>query len=290
MNFNENQALAKIVRETAESLRFNIFEIGAMPVENSSEPFHNLLDFFPGSNIYAFEVDEEVCGELDKKAKPGMKYYPAALGRTVEKRSFYETNHPVCASLYKPNDKLNSMYNKMEFAYLKSVRSIQTVNLDVFTKENKISTVDFIKIDIQGAELDVFQGGSATLENTVAIVSEVEFIPIYERQPLFGDICAYLSGSGFIFHKFLGIVGRTLKPIILNNNPGFATQHMWADALFIKDIAQLNNLSSDQLLKMGIMAFIYDSVDIAIFCFSEYDRRNGKGMTQKLLSLCNVTS
>lgn len=65
----------------------------------------------------------------------------------------------MCSSLYKPNEKLVSLYNNMEVAMLKSIESIETDSLDYFTKENSIESVDFIKIDIQGAELDVFQGG-----------------------------------------------------------------------------------------------------------------------------------
>ena len=66
-----------------------------------------------------------------------------------------------------------------------------------------MKSVDFIKIDIQGAELDVFKGGVDTLKDVVAIVSEVEFIPHYIDQPLFGDVCSFLTEKGFMFHKFL---------------------------------------------------------------------------------------
>ena len=42
-----------------------------------------------------------------------------------------------------------------------------------------IYTIDFIKIDVQGGELDVFKGGSKTLKNVLKIVCEVEFIQHY---------------------------------------------------------------------------------------------------------------
>ena len=94
------------------------------------------------------------------------------------------------------------LYHNLEVAELKSVTTIETLSLDWFIKEHEIRSVDFIKIDIQGAELDVFQGGINTLKQVVAIVSEVEFIRLCLDQPLLGDVCSFLTGQGMMFHKF----------------------------------------------------------------------------------------
>lgn len=277
--------LSQIVQETASDLSFTILEIGALPLEGEEEPFHNLLNIFPESRIIAFEIDSNLCEELSKKAKTGITYYPVALGRTEEKVTLYETNHPMCCSLYRPNEKFISMYNNMEVAMLKSVSTIDTVSLDYFTKNNNIDSVDFIKIDIQGAELDVFKGGVTTLKEVVAIVSEVEFVPHYIDQPLFGDVCSFLAEHSLMFHKFLGMAGRSLKPIILENNPNFPTQHMWSDAVFIKNIFEIPKLSSPKLLKLGLLAFIYGSPDVTFQCFKIYDDRNGTSLQRAFLDL-----
>ncbi len=81
--------LGEIVREAAGPLSFTILEIGALPLDGEEEPFSQLLNIFPGSRIIAFEVDATLCEELNRKAKPGITYYPMALGRTEEKRTFY---------------------------------------------------------------------------------------------------------------------------------------------------------------------------------------------------------
>lgn len=157
-----NQKVAQLggmLRQANPALTFTLLEIGALPLEGHIEPFHDLVEIFPGSNIISFEIEESLCSELNITAKPGHKYFPVALGLTEETRQFYETQHPMCSSLYMPNEKLISMYNNMEVAMLKSVGSVDTVSLDYFVKHNGIDTVDFIKIDIQGAELDVFKGG-----------------------------------------------------------------------------------------------------------------------------------
>jgi FkbM family methyltransferase len=287
-NFDRKlKILGQIVRETESNLSFTILEIGALPLEGEAEPFHKLLDLFPDSKVIAFEVENNLCEQLNEKANPGITYYPVALGRSEEKCTFYETNHPMCCSLYKPNEKLISMYNNMEVAMLKSVCSIDTVSLDYFMKNNNIDSVDFIKIDIQGAELDVFKGGVNTLQEVVAIVSEVEFIPHYIDQPLFGDVCSFLTEKDLMFHKFLGMAGRTLKPIIIGNNPNYPTQHMWSDAVFIKNIFEIPKLSSHKLLKLGLLSFIYGSPDVTFQCFKNYDEMNGTNIHKEFLDLNN---
>jgi FkbM family methyltransferase len=275
-----NDPLVRIISETVNSLTFNILEIGALPL-GAKEGFHGLLEAFPGSRVIAFEVDPELCENLNKKAPKGLKYYPVALGRAEERRRFYQTVHPMCSSLYKPNEKLLGRYNNLEVAMLKSTGSLDTVSLDYFVRKNDIESVDFIKIDIQGAELEVFEGGVSTLKKTLAVVSEVEFVPLYEGQPLFGDVCGFLSAQGILFHKFLGLAGRTLKPVVLQNNPNFATQHLWSDAMYLRDIFQPVGLTSRQLLKYAIISNMYNSLDVALFCVLEYDKREKTHIAEK---------
>ena len=69
--------------------------------------------------------------------------------------------------IIEPDEKLMKLYNNLQFAYLKKIEEIETVNLDLFIKNQKIKFIDFIKIDIQGAELDVFQGGLSCLKNVL---------------------------------------------------------------------------------------------------------------------------
>jgi FkbM family methyltransferase len=151
--------LAQLVRSLEPDLVFTVLEVGARPISNEQEPFYNLLQLFPGSRILAFEVDEALCRELNEKCLVGVHYFPVALGRDNEKRLLYETIHPMCSSLYQPDELILRSYNNLDVSKLKSVRSIDTCTLDTFMEQHGISDADFIKIDVQGAELDVFKGG-----------------------------------------------------------------------------------------------------------------------------------
>lgn len=272
-NHESLKVLCQGVYEYNNNLTFNILEIGALPLGSKEEPFYQVVKQFPGSKLIAFEVEKELCDELNSKADPGFSYYPVALGKDQKDNKFYITNHSMCCSLYEPDNDLLRMYNNLEVACLKSVETLETQSLDSFIKNNEIGEVDFIKIDIQGAENDVFLNGVEALKSVLGIVCEVEFIPLYKKQPLFGDITNTLADNGFMFHKFINLASRSLKPIIMNNNPNIGSQHMWADAFYIKDISTLKEFDSDRLIKLAILAFIYGSIDLTFYCFTAHDEK-----------------
>ena len=271
-----------LVKSFNKSLKFEIIEVGAHPYGGKEELFYRLLDFFPNSKVNAFEIDETECQKLNKLSKNGVQFFPYALGYKEEVRKFYETNHPMCSSLYEPDIELLKLYHNLEVAYLKNISEIKTISIDKFMETEKIKTVDFIKIDIQGAELDVFKGANKCLENILSIVSEVEFIQIYKNQPLFGDVCSFLNKKDIMFHKFLGLAGRSLKPIIINNDKNLAIQHIWSDAIFIKNIFKIPELNDSQLLKLAVFSYLYGSPDLTVFCLLNYDKKNKTDMVEQL--------
>ena len=266
--------LVEIIKKNKLNCNFSIIEIGALQIDSKKEPFYELLEYFPSSRIYGFEIEKEVCDKMNLESLKQITYYPYALGKTNEKRKLYITQHPMCSSLYRPNEDLNKLYNNLEVTKLIKESEIETISLDFFAEKYEVIDIDFIKIDVQGSELDIFQGATKSLQNVLQIVCEVEFIPLYENQPLFGDVCNLLKKNDLIFNKFLGLAGRSLKPIMLNNNPNLASQHMWSDAIFIKDIQKLENTSNEKLIKLSLLACVYNSYDLSYYILSYYDKKN----------------
>jgi FkbM family methyltransferase len=265
------QKLADKIKIYKPGIRFRALEIGALDL-GGREKFYDVLKYFPGSDVIGFEVDETVCERMNASSETGITYYPHALGVRNESRIFYETNEPMCSSLYKPNEKLLKLFLNFEVAYLKNEIVIDTISLDFFLDNNSICDIDFMKIDVQGAELDIFKGAITALKDITFIVSEIEFIQHYENQPLFGDVCNFLEKHDFMFHKFLGIGGRSLKPVCQNNDLNFASQHIWSDAIFLRNILNIRNLPSSKLLKLSFLAALYGSIDVTVFALNHHDK------------------
>jgi FkbM family methyltransferase len=281
---NKNlQVTVDLIKNTNIDIDFTLIEIGAVQLSTEKEPFYELLDHFPSSKIVGFEIDEEVCNKMNLSALAGVKYYPHALGEFNENRQLYVTNHPMCCSLYKPNEDLISLYHNFEVAYLKSETTIETITLDNFVAANNIGSIDFIKIDVQGAELDIFKGGKKTLEDVLQMVCEVEFVHHYENQPLFGDVCNFLNDYDLMFSKFLGMGGRSLKPLVFNNDLNFASQHIWSDAVFIRHVQKIPQLSDEKLLKLSLLAAVYGIADLTVYCLSKFDERNSSLLAREWL-------
>ncbi|MBI4625076.1 MAG: FkbM family methyltransferase [Verrucomicrobia bacterium] len=133
---------------------------------------------------------------------------------------------------------------------------------------------DFLKLDTQGAELLVLAGAQATLQNALVVQTEVEFVPLYKRQPLFADIDSYLRARGFAFHRLSFVQGRTFKPMVHNNDiHASMSQMLWGDAIYIRDFMRFDELTSAQLLKLAaILNANYQSIDLAALALKSYDR------------------
>ncbi|PQP54937.1 FkbM family methyltransferase, partial [Mycolicibacterium austroafricanum] len=67
---------------------------------------------------------------------------------------------------------------------------------------SEIEHLDFLKIDIQGGELAVFQNGRTKLADAVAIQTEVSFVTLYRDQPTMGDVDVEMRSQGFVPHCF----------------------------------------------------------------------------------------
>lgn len=72
--------------------------------------------------------------------------------------------------------------------------------------------------------------------------------------------------SGFVFHKFAGIAGRTFQPLVVNNDVNMMrSQMLRADAVYVKDFMVLEKLTAEKLLKMAVILHtIYSSFDLAL--------------------------
>ena len=286
---NALNLLVEFIKQTGINISFTIIEIGALKLNKEKESFYELLDYFPSSKIIGFEIEKEVCEKMNSESLKGIKYYPYALGKANEKRKLYITQHPMCSSLYKPNETFNKLYNNLEVTNLKDEIEIDTITLDYFIDKHDIGNIDFIKIDVQGAELDIFKGASNALKNVLNIVCEVEFIDVYENQPLFGDICNYLSQYNLMFNKFLGLAGRAIKPVKLDNNSNKPSQHMWSDAVFVHHILKIHDLNNIQLIKLSLLACVYYSLDLTFYCLSIYDKRNSTSFARDWMTKISDT-
>ena len=67
-----------------------------------------------------------------------------------------------------------------------------------------------IKIDVQGAELDVLAGGQKTLTGTEYVLLEVSLFWFFPQGPAFCDVLTYMKSKRFIPYDIYGLHYRPL--------------------------------------------------------------------------------
>lgn len=272
------------LHETLEGLPLiNILDVGAMSLGGES-PYQLLVER-KKARVIGFEPGIEECNKLNKEMGPPHKFYPYFIG-DGQPATYYETNFGMTGSLYPPNTRLLEKFqNLAELTTLLKTHEVETKRLDDI---EGLGCVDFIKIDVQGSELNVFKGASKALESALVIQTEVEFVELYQGQPLFCDVDKYLRSKGFQFHTFLGFGKRCFKPLVVNDdiNDGLK-QYLWSDAVYVKDWMRLETLSSAELKKYAVLLHdIFKSADLCYLVLSRIDSNEGTDLASRYLLMC----
>lgn len=69
--------------------------------------------------------------------------------------------------------------------------------MPMITLDSLDSKFDWIKIDVQGAELDVLKGGSKTLEKATIVELELSFMRFNQGAPLAAEVISWMSNQGY---------------------------------------------------------------------------------------------
>ncbi len=81
---------------------------------------------------------------------------------------------------------------------------IQIVSLDSFfnNKLNDYKSI-YLKVDVQGYELEVLEGVKELLSHIRIVQLEMSFVPLYEGGPLFNEIISWMEKAGFEVYSIL---------------------------------------------------------------------------------------
>lgn len=146
-------------------------------------------EIFPHANFVLFEANADNAALLQDF---GHRHFIVALADTDGERTFFlpRTGDVTGASLYLENTSHYAGENLL-------VRNISTARLDTLVAANGLPPADLIKIDVQGAELDVIAGGSLAIDRCEALMAELSFVDYNKGAPLVADAMAAIAQRGF---------------------------------------------------------------------------------------------
>jgi FkbM family methyltransferase len=239
--------------------------------------------------VTGFEPHKEALLELQAKKGPNERYLPYAVG-DGEAHTLNICRATGMTSLFEPDPVTLGPFWLLELLGEVIERvPLHTRRLDDISE---IQHLDFLKIDIQGGELAVFQGGRAKLAEAVAIQTEISFVTLYKSQPGLGDIDLELRSQGFLPHRFAAIKSWPIGPFLVNTNPRQApNQLLEADIVYVRDFAQADSMSDEQLKHLALISHhCYGSFDLALRCVMLLQQRQAldAGAQQRYLEILSA--
>jgi FkbM family methyltransferase len=249
-----------------------ILDVGAMA---TGEERYRPLVASGLAEVTGFEPNPAEYARLQDRKSP-YRYLPHFLG-AGQPAKFHLTYYPGCSSLLEPDAKVINLFMTIDSVdpdgncHVFKTETVETTRLDDIKPP---LTVDFLKVDAQGHELEIMRHGTSILAKTLVIECETEFVPLYKDQPLFGDVQCFLREQGFMLHKLIDVAGRPFRPFNPPNPYQPMSQLLWADAIFVRDFTRLDAYSDDDLLKAAaVLDVVYSSYDLAGLLLIEHDRR-----------------
>lgn len=119
----------------------------------------------------------------------------------------------------------SSVYREAEGAAVDGApRTVPAVSLDTLVSERKAVGPYVLKVDVQGAELDVLGGGAGVLAESQAVILEVSFIEFFEGGNLAHEVIEEMNDRGFVIYDILDLLDRPLDGTLAQANVVFVPE------------------------------------------------------------------
>lgn len=219
---------------------------------------------------YSFDPDERAMNQEDKNCKT----FKTGLWSHKCIKEIYLTKFPSASSVFKPNDAILKNFLNFDCHEVLQIESIEMESLDNILINEK--SPDFIKIDTEGADLEIIIGSSRIIKNSViGIQVEVQFMERNINSPMFGDIDSNLREKGFWLmdlKKQSWI--RTNNIYSITSNP----QLVWGDAVYMvtdleakRRCRDINHFEKKLFLcKLVSISLVFSFHDYAIDLISKF--------------------
>ena len=138
-----------------------VFDVGA----NVGQSAQRFAAEFPQASIWCFEPVPASFRELERAAAAGrsVRCFPMALGRENGRASIVVDGLPDMAHLRQSGNSDGA-----------TTQDVEVMTLDEFCGRENIARINYLKIDVEGSELDVLHGGRRMLEAQQVDLIELE--------------------------------------------------------------------------------------------------------------------
>ena len=219
---------------------------------------------------------------------PNVKFTPLALASKPGTKTLRLYKHRGYSSFFEldPNYGRISRYRPGEGVVEKTI-DVEAITADAFAQREGVE-VDFMKVDVEGSELDVMLGASEQMSRSLKGVRiSVWFTEGFKGGALFPEVHQLLLKHGF-FLVNLDYAGRgyPVHPCVGNPDRLQPDHDRYGvlsacEAVYVKHVSSLDSApkaSTDTHglahLKYAYFCFLNDAPDSALNCLLEFARRS----------------
>lgn len=215
----------------------------------------------PVLHYIGFEPDERSDTENEMAGRRFAKseIYRKAVWEHPQLLKINLAKKPQVSSYYTPNRSVVDLFPDPDRFNVVGFVELESVKLD----DIELKSCDFMKLDIQGGEQSVLKGAEQLLKQNIGLEIEVEFIPVYNEQPLFGDIVECLKGQNYAFIDFVNLIRWERDA-----HSGYG-QCVYGDALFLKSPETFINSDRNDIAgvsKYLSICLLYNRFDLIDTC------------------------
>jgi FkbM family methyltransferase len=144
----------------------------------------------PGARFFLFEANE---GHADALSETGDKYFTVVLSSEQKPVEFFGAGTSGDSYLRELTER---------YAAVPPTTRLATT-LDQMIEEHSLPYPDFIKADVQGAELDVMTGGTKALNHAKLVLLECPILPYNLGAPKIDEYFSFMDERGFTVLQFV---------------------------------------------------------------------------------------
>jgi len=256
---------------------FVYLDIGAR-----SGPSKKIKELFDDNIIKLILVEFE-REEIKRLKEQGYIVCEKPLWSELTQKDVYQTKNKSRSSLLKPNQEVidGSFYADRNFYEVEKIIQKKTTTLKELLSENqnKFKQIDFIKIDVQGAEGYIFQSFDSEIwNNLIGCKTETFTNKLYEDTQCLDILIPQFYNNGFEIYDLKK--GHSMMRTSFMNEKIYSEDYFQArpnsrfykgkdlvyDILFLKSIDNIiNNKNTKQVRKIIFILMLYGYYDFAFF-------------------------
>jgi FkbM family methyltransferase len=188
-----------LFRRTAFAKAFEGASLTAIDIGSRGGFDRELQSIAWSVNCIGFEPEPEAFAALSTTAKPwrSLKWLPTAVGATTGGAILNVPPDGNGASLLTHDPVIGSRFGLEHLTQNSRPIAVETVTLDDAAARWALPPADYLKLDVEGAELSILQSAPRALAAALAIKAEASFVAARLNQPRVSDMEQFLRGQGF---------------------------------------------------------------------------------------------